>query len=308
MAIFIGEKSGSEEYLQMLKNSIIFVVLFLLMLILANVSFGESEEQSAFISAVRGAVSAIDGDGVVRRLKKGDRINVGEYVFTLASSRVKIVCNDDTIITLGQESTIRFDNYFWEKQNAKGHFKVTVTEGLFRIIGGKITKATPENFKTHSPAATIGIRGSSFGGRMREDTLQVYLESGKGIDVYNEYGTVALLSPGMGTSVTAGEKPGRATLFSYEFINDINSGTDSGGGKSGGSVIQGGSTIINRAVIRNSTNISIGKNSRANMGSVTIRKSNVSGTTIVNDAKINDSVNTSSGRESSASMGSIDIE
>lgn len=287
------------------------MVLLPLLLLSINSGVCNAGGQSAVISAVRGDATAVDINGVVRKLRVNDTVDASEYIFTGARSRVKIVFKDRTIISLGERSTLRLEHYLWEKENNKGRFEVSVNEGVFRIIGGKITKTTPESFKTQTPAATIGIRGSSFAGTMRGKTLKVYLESGKGVDVYNGYGKVALLSPGVGTTVVAGSAPERAIPFSPGFIDKTTIQTDlaiySGDDRSGGSEVKN-STIINRAVIRNSVNIAEGKNSRATMGSITIRQSGINRSTIVNNAEINNSVNISTGADSEASMGSTTIK
>ena len=289
----------------MFVRSVLFLCLWL---VTCGNAFGtESSSEAGYVSALRGEVYAISSDGVTRNLKLKDPISIDDYIVTENKGRVKIVFQDNTIITLGPKSRIKLNDYYWKKDIQKGKFNITITEGLFRIIGGKITKSSPQSFIAKTPAASIGIRGSSYAGRVSGKKLKVFLESGKGIDVTNNKGSVALLSPGMGTTVTnAEDSPAEPRRFSSSEIYDILSGS-AVDNSSGGSTICSNATIINQATITNSVNIAIGKNNSAQMGSIRIKDSEVNGT-VVNQAEISDSANISSGSNNSATMGSIDAE
>lgn len=284
-------------------------LLFLSVMLCCTNSSSLAGEHSAIISAVRGEVSAIDINGVTRKLKVNDIVKIAENIFTGAGSKVKIIFKDNTIITLGEKSSVRLDRYIWEKKKQRGRFEITVKEGVFRIIGGTITKTTPKKFKTRTPAATIGIRGSSFGGKIVGNSLKVYLESGKGIDVYNSKGSVALLVPGMGTTVeSADSAPAMGVQFPSKFIEAIMQQTmvsqnDSGGG----SQIGPNGVVTNRAAIKNSANVAQGKGNLSNMGSVSIRESIIKGS-VTNDAEVENATNVSSGTNNSATMSGIVVE
>ena len=139
--------------------------------------------------------------------------------------------------------------------------------------------------------------------------LTVVLESGKGIDVYNDYGSVALLAPGTGTTVDdINHPPAQARLFNIPEISVILDGLDMDSSDGGpGSIIGPDSVIINKSKIKNSANIAVGANSTANMGSIVIKDSKVDGTAI-NKAEIKDSANVASGADNDANMGTIVID
>jgi len=287
-----------------------FVVFVCLVFCFWGVSLAELQGEAGYVSAVRGDVYAVSRDGVARTLRVKSRIFVGEHIITEAGGRVNIVFRDDSVLSLGQGSHGKLTKYGWSEISQRGEFELKVEEGVFRVIGAKLTKTSPERFRTLTPAATIGIRGSAYAGRVFGNQLEVVMTSGKGIDVSNESGRVALLLPGMGTQVVAGTAPLSPRLYSSEelvdLLSELEESADPHHRKNGGGS-EVSATIINRAKIKNSTNLAAGRGNRANMGSVQIKNSDVSGV-LINEADVSNSANVAVGSDNEASTGSIVIE
>ncbi len=268
---------------------------------------GQASSAAGYVSALQGEVYAVNADGVTRPLKIKDPVATEDYIITEEKGRVQIIFQDNTVVTLGEKSRLKLTDYSWSKDKNKGKFNVTVTEGLFRIIGGKITKSNPEAFVAKTPAASIGIRGSGYAGKVTGKKLEVFLLNGKGIDVKNAKGSVALLFPGMGTTVAdAQSAPASPHHFNAGEIHQIESGSDMGA-HTGGSKIGPNAVIVNEATITDSVNIAVGKDNNAQMGSVRIKESEVKGT-VTNQAKIKKSANVAVGSGNTAVMGSVNVE
>ncbi len=246
---------------------------------------------SIVVSAVRGMAEVIRKTGVTTSLQNGDQLQPGDLLVTGKGARLRILFADQTIVSVGENSRVELNDYLWSESTASGHFDITVNEGFFRIIGGKLTKVNPQAFRTRSPAATIGIRGSAFAGRVAGGGLEIFLLSGKGVDVGNRQGSVPLLLPGMGTTVASStEKPATPLPMrqaemqrilagsavdrdQVEFIPRPVPGGLEGEMQSGASSSRGGSTVsgtlINQSTISNSVNLSSGTGNRSAVGSVT---------------------------------------
>lgn len=176
------------------------------------------------VVAMRGPVNA-DLQGETRALAIKSPVFQDDVIKTETRSRIQIRFKDNTIITLGVASTLHLKEYRWNEETKKGAFTHEVKEGVFRVLGGAITNASPETFKTETPVATIGIRGSLYRGKFRNGTLKVMLQGGKGINIINDTGLVPITTPGFGTRVTAWQqKPARPTRFSSEEISDMDEG------------------------------------------------------------------------------------
>lgn len=287
----------------------LLLVTMLLFFVSGSLVFAEPEE-AGYVSVVRGEVYAISSVGVARPLKAQSPIYVGDHIVTEAGGRVNVVFRDCSVLSLGQKSRGQLTKYGWSEISQRGEFELTVQEGVFRVIGDKLTRTSPEKFKTVTPAATIGIRGSAYAGRVDGERLEVVLTSGKGIDVANPSGSVALLRPGLGTKVVAGAAPASPWMFSAGDIEALMSQLEASDDPhrpttGGGSSVSG--AVINRTEIRNSANMAVGRRNSASLGSIQIKDSTVDGT-VANQAEISGSDNIAVGSGNEAATGSIIIE
>ncbi len=167
-----------------------------------------------------GKVIAIRGQATIGRaeikqtLQLGGEIRSKDIVRTGQRCRLQIMFTDNTIISLGPVSEFIVKDYAWDETARQGKMTSEVKEGVFRILGGSITKKSPEQFITETPGATIGIRGSMYAGSVRDGQLRVVFQGGRGIYVRNELGSVDIKTPGFGTRI---DKKGQAPLQPYRF-------------------------------------------------------------------------------------------
>ena len=80
-----------------------------------------------------------------------------ERVETGPVGRTQLLFLDGSAMTIGPSSDLMLDTFVYDPDKKVGKIAVSVTRGLFRYVGGKISKKTPVTFRT--PHATIGIRG-----------------------------------------------------------------------------------------------------------------------------------------------------
>lgn len=201
----------------------VIVFFFITLFFVCNISQATGTEAIATVVAIRGEVKAVDASGQSRKLLIKDTLNQEDTVSTNKSSRIQILFRDSTIISLGRKTEMKLAEYDWNPEKKTGALKTKVTEGTFRIMGGAITRFTPQNFSTETPTATIGVRGSMYAGTVTPDSLSVLFQGGKGIDITNPAGTVAITRPGFGTHVHGIHQPPLPPLkFSREDLAAIN--------------------------------------------------------------------------------------
>jgi hypothetical protein len=160
-----------------------------------------AQEPAAMVVAIRGEAAAITPAGVSRKLAIKDPIFQKEIIKTGGRSRLQIMFNDNTIISLGSSSELKVVEHDWNAANQEGRLTTEVKEGAFRVMGGIISKKSPEKLQTRTPAATIGIRGSMYSGSVRGGELSVVFEGGRGISLQNSTGLVLISRPGFGSRV-----------------------------------------------------------------------------------------------------------
>ncbi len=122
---------------------------------------------SAFVWSSIGNVAALKGDanilrqGKTLKIKSGIGLEVKDKIITSSKARVQVILKDDTVVTIGPDSSFVFDAYtFGTKENS--HVAMHIDRGFFRSVTGKIGKLAPERFKVKTASATIGIRGTDF--------------------------------------------------------------------------------------------------------------------------------------------------
>lgn len=120
-----------------------------------------------------GSIMALKGSAEIHKksndtltAKAGMTINKGDTIITQNKTRVQIILNDDTIITIGSHSSFQFDNYFFDGSK-QSTLSMRMNRGFFRAVTGQIGKVAPERFKVQTSSATIGIRGTDFSVRLQ---------------------------------------------------------------------------------------------------------------------------------------------
>jgi hypothetical protein len=84
---------------------------------------------------------------------------------------------------------------------------------VFRVATGAIARLRPRAFRVATPTATIGIRGTQFGGETDgARALVVLLEPERGAEagaivVSNAFGSVEIEEPGFGTEIPDAASP-----------------------------------------------------------------------------------------------------
>lgn len=205
---------------------IVFLTLLNLLLIQPPAN---AAEQVATVVAARGDILAVDINGNSRKLNVQAPVFGEDTIETGARGRLQIRFTDNTLVSLGQATIMKIAEYRWQPEKNDGALKTRIKEGTFRVMGGALAQAAPQNFKTETPTATIGIRGSMYAGVATADSLSVVFQGGKGIEVTNSFGTVAITKPGYGTKAVLGNPPLTPVKFSARDLDELSEALNGNG-------------------------------------------------------------------------------
>jgi hypothetical protein len=221
-------------------GSLKIIVLFFLLCLAAPLSSAYAEIQGvATVVALRGTVVAQGKGGAARNLSLKSQIFQEDVLKTDKNGQLQIMFTDNSIISMGRGSEMKIAEYRWQPDQKDGALKTQVKEGTFRVMGGALAKDAPHNFKTETPTATIGIRGSMYTFKTTKDSLSVFFQGGKGIEVFNEMGKVTITVPGFGTRVVLNAPPAKPSKFTEQDIKNLNSQLNGGGGNGNGTTDSG---------------------------------------------------------------------
>jgi hypothetical protein len=154
--------------------------------------------------------------GLDRVLRVGTDVQANEVISTAADDRAHLVFLDGTTLTIGPSSSMTIDKFVYDPTTQKGELAVNATKGVFRIIGGRISKTSTITVTT--PSATMGIRGgiAVFGVTVPSATdsggTTSILVYGNSLTVTAGGVTQTITVPGLSVTTPTGGTPGAPTI------------------------------------------------------------------------------------------------
>src|SRR6266851_6464185 len=125
--------------------------------VLALFSTAQAQSRIGVTQATENKPMGKPPGGVDRVLRVGTDVQANEIISTSNDDRAHLVFIDGTTLTVGPNSQLTIDKFVYDPTTQKGELAVNATKGLFRVIGGKISKTAEITVAT--PSSTIGIRG-----------------------------------------------------------------------------------------------------------------------------------------------------
>ena len=112
----------------------------------------------------------ITGEQIGRKANTGDPIFLNDVIMTGADVTMQVMLKDQTVFTMGPDSSIRFDTFIYDPADgANGSLSAQVLNGSFKFISGKIADNNPDGMVLKLSHTTAAIRGTSVAGRVNAD-------------------------------------------------------------------------------------------------------------------------------------------
>ena len=132
-------------------------------------------------SAKVGVTSAADGDPrgkppaeAERVLRVGVDVQANEVITTSASDRAHLMFLDGTSLSVGPNAQLTIDKFVYDPATKTGDLAINASKGVFRLVGGKISKTNAITVTT--PSSTIGIRGGiSIFNVGQQETMSIFV-------------------------------------------------------------------------------------------------------------------------------------
>jgi hypothetical protein len=149
-------------------------------------------------------------DGAARVLHVGTDIQANEVISTAANDRAHVIFLDGSTLTVGPNAQFTIDKFVYDADTKKGELAINATKGVFRIIGGRISKTSAITVTT--PSATMGIRGGIMVFGIEGNTTTSIFVYGDSMTVTAQGQTTTVTTPGLQVATIAGSPPGPATV------------------------------------------------------------------------------------------------
>src|SRR5206468_3561056 len=95
--------------------------------------------------------------GPIEQLAIGRNVVRNEKISTFNKGQVQLIFADQSTLTLGENSEIVIDEFVYDPNKQAGNMTATVTTGVLRYVGGKISKKNDVSFLT--PSGVVTVRG-----------------------------------------------------------------------------------------------------------------------------------------------------
>lgn len=141
----------------MARGKEIWITATALSVILASQAEAAGSEKSGVVGAVQPPFNVVKNGRLVP-LHVGDAVFGDQEVKTGPNGRAQIVMLDRSSLTLGPNTELTIESYSYNREESSGEMVMKAAKGLFRFVGGLISKRRPVQVRT--TVGTIGIRGA----------------------------------------------------------------------------------------------------------------------------------------------------
>lgn len=134
--------------------------IFALLLAAASPALGQEARGAGRIKVASGSVFVV-------RNRQAIPARVGQVVFeadglrTGPDGRMGVTLNDDTRVSIGPASEVRLDRFAYAPAEGRLAFALNVVRGVAAYVSGRIAKLSPDSVRLETPAAIVGVRGTS---------------------------------------------------------------------------------------------------------------------------------------------------
>jgi hypothetical protein len=174
-------------------------------------SAGNAQTRVGVTSATDGAPLGKPPQQAERVLRIGVDVQANEAITTANDDRAHLVFLDGTSLTVGPNARLVIDKYVFDPNSRTGELAINASKGVFRLVGGKISKSTPITITT--PSSAMAIRGGITIFDVRPSQTSSTFVFGNFLTVTSQGGTQNLTRPGSQVITDFGFPPGAPILL-----------------------------------------------------------------------------------------------
>ena len=122
-----------------------------------------SPDAIGLFTALRGTVNDTHaGQPRPTAVKVRDDVLLKDLIETQRESRTKALFQDDTLLTLGENSRVEITEHIYDPNRNRRSIVVNLARGKLRTLVGKVFEGAGSKFEVHTPTAVAAARGTYF--------------------------------------------------------------------------------------------------------------------------------------------------
>jgi hypothetical protein len=91
----------------------------------------------------------------------GQLVYESDALRTGTDGRLGVTLKDDTRISMGPASEVRVDRFLYAPAEGRLGLVLNVVRGVVAYVSGRIAKLSPDSIRLETPAAVVGVRGTT---------------------------------------------------------------------------------------------------------------------------------------------------
>src|SRR3989475_1375134 len=124
---------------------------------------GLTQQAIGFYLTVIGKPTVVHvGQPAAMPVKLRESVYFKDVIETQADSRAKALFDDDSILTVGENSRVEISEYIYDSANDQRSTVVRLLQGKARVLVGKLFAGLGSRFEVHTPTAVAAARGTYF--------------------------------------------------------------------------------------------------------------------------------------------------
>ena len=122
-----------------------------------------------------GRIKVVAGDAVIVRggstipAQNGGAVYASDSLRTGKDGRVGVTLSDDTQVSIGPSSEVRLDSFVFEPGQGQLALVLKFLRGTAAYVSGQIAKLAPDAVRLETPAAIVGVRGTTLAVEVTSD-------------------------------------------------------------------------------------------------------------------------------------------
>ncbi len=147
-------------------------------------------------------------------------VRANERIVTGAEGRAQLLFADGSAFSIGPGSDVVLDTFVYDPDQGTGKIGLSVTKGVFRFVGGKLSKEQPVTISAGT--ATMGIRGGiAFLTVQPDHSVSAAFLFGDELTLRRNGVTHSTRKRGTAIDAEPGHAPGKARPLSLIEVDDL---------------------------------------------------------------------------------------
>jgi hypothetical protein len=135
--------------------------------LVAATAWAQQPAAAGRVKVSTGSAFVVRGDQVLPA-KVGQEILESDGLRTGTDGALGVTLKDDTRVSLGPSSEVRLHSFLYNPAAGRMGLVLKFIRGVTAYVSGRIAKLSPDSIRLETPAAIVGVRGTTLTVRVAE--------------------------------------------------------------------------------------------------------------------------------------------